>query len=329
MSDDALEIITEEPRLAHESSGAALELLRLVPDLPDSFLRDVEDEAAGTRRFVVQARRPNLAPQPPLAVAACRLPAIGTYARLWGPHMQTGAPAAASLRCLEAVSKILVSTAATHVVTVVDKLDARLSDPFQELGYVKMTDVLHLVSVQEHSSAATHTDARGRPRLVLSAVDETTFERFLALLQETYRGSDDCPELADQYSLDEVRSRWQRTPAASRTAGWHMASIVENDGPADNRSPAERSIQVGCLVVDLGAQPDHAELVYMGLIKAQRGKGLGTALVSCARHITSRFGIKKTIVSVDANNARALACYLSQGFVCYAESSVLVCQLSK
>jgi ribosomal protein S18 acetylase RimI-like enzyme len=212
-----------------------------------------------------------------------------------------------------AISGAFGKNSTNHLLAVIDKTDQQSGDRYREHGYVEIHDVLHLVCVQQQSRPTESSLVVESPaRLLLTPVVESSFAEFLSLVEATFQHSDDCPGLNEQATLDEVQSRWSRTPAERRAQSWYRASIAIHGQPVD----------VGCLVLDVEPGSRSAELIYLGLIPEHRGKGLGNELVSRAQGIICQAGKDTTIVSVDASNQKALRGYVAHGFTPYAESTV-------
>ncbi len=81
---------------------------------------------------------------------------------------------------------------------------------------------------------------------------------------------------------------------------------------------------VGCLL--LADHPEHKqwELVYVGLVAAVRGRGLGIEAVRRAQFLAGRAGAKCLLLGVDADNQPAIAIYGQAGFAAWDRRSVLV-----
>ena len=120
-----------------------------------------------------------------------------------------------------------------------------------------------------------------------------------ALLSETYQDTLDCPGLAEL-----------RTPAdivdGHLAAGEHDASLwtiaFENDRP------------VGALLLAPSQATDSTEVIYLGLIPAARGRGLGRALLAHGMTLAAQRPEPNIALAVDSRNSPALALYAHAGF---------------
>jgi RimJ/RimL family protein N-acetyltransferase len=72
---------------------------------------------------------------------------------------------------------------------------------------------------------------------------------------------------------------------------------------------------VGCLLLADHPAADQWELVYMGLVPAARGHGLGAEMIRFSQYLTGQAGRGRLVLAVDADNAPALALYASAGFL--------------
>lgn len=128
-------------------------------------------------------------------------------------------------------------------------------------------------------------------------VDDSTFADTIA---GTYVDSQDCPDLNGIRPMADV-------VAAHRAAGlyqpqyWQMAYV---DGVA-----------AGCVLVTPLAYPGGFELVYLGVLPAFRGRGLGRVLTERAVHLARAGGGEALYLAVDARNGPARRVYEAAGFV--------------
>ena len=109
----------------------------------------------------------------------------------------------------------------------------------------------------------------------------------------------DCPGLAEM-----------RTPAdildGHLAAGEHDAAlwtIASLDGRA-----------VGALLMSPSAATDSVEVVYLGLVPAVRGRGLGRAMLAHGMLLAAGRPERTLALAVDARNTPAVALYARTGF---------------
>ena len=140
------------------------------------------------------------------------------------------------------------------------------------------------------------------PTPVLVAVREgTPDEAVLAgVVTASYVGSSDCPALDGLRDVGDVLDGY-RAMGRPRADRWWL---LRADGAA-----------VGCLILADHEARGAAELVYLGLVPAVRGRRWGRALMAAAQSITAAWGRSVLTATVDADNPHAQAGYAAQGFV--------------
>ena len=86
---------------------------------------------------------------------------------------------------------------------------------------------------------------------------------------------------------------------------------------------------VGVLLLNLVMQRQNLELVYLGLARPWRGKGLGRRLMHQALRLANEHRVAHLVLAVDELNAVALRLYRSLGFVATVRKLALVKPLKK
>ena len=129
-------------------------------------------------------------------------------------------------------------------------------------------------------------------------------EEFAATLLATHAGTLDCPELNATRTPAEVLAGFAASPAVE----WHLASLS-----------GER---VGVVVLEYDPDRGAADLTYLGVVPAARGRKLGAELLRFVVADASRAGVPVLTVSVDARNAPATKLYARHGFAEYDRREV-------
>lgn len=117
---------------------------------------------------------------------------------------------------------------------------------------------------------------------------------FAAVVAATYERSLDCPELTGIRPIEDVL-------AAHKAAGpfdpslWELVRV--------GNQPA------GCLLLSRVAQGAWLDVVYMGVVPSQRGRGVGELLLRRALVHCRRTGARRLTVVVDDRNAPARRLY--------------------
>jgi ribosomal protein S18 acetylase RimI-like enzyme len=121
-----------------------------------------------------------------------------------------------------------------------------------------------------------------------------------ATITGTYEDSLDCPALCGLRELSDVLAS-HRASGVFNPETWWIAYI---SGRA-----------AGCVLVnDSGTGAEDMDLVYMGVVRHFRGRGLGRAMVRRAAGWARRNRRSALTVAVDASNVYAKAIYDRQGF---------------
>ncbi|MSR58322.1 MAG: GNAT family N-acetyltransferase [Planctomycetaceae bacterium] len=137
-------------------------------------------------------------------------------------------------------------------------------------------------------------------RLASTAFTEVSQEVFARVVEASFAGSLDCPELARLRRGDEAL-------ALHRTAGPF--------DPEQWRLYRNGETTVGVLLSVDHDDRDSREIVYLGVVPRERGYGLGRMMVDDAAERAACAGRETLEVAVDAGNRYALALYRDAGFI--------------
>jgi ribosomal protein S18 acetylase RimI-like enzyme len=145
------------------------------------------------------------------------------------------------------------------------------------------------------------------PTLSCHAYNHRNRDRFHATLMRTYEDTQDCPEVNGIRSIDEVI-------AGHRNQGTHDPQLwwlAESKGDP-----------VG--VVLLTEMPEWGgwDLIYLGVVKSARCRGVGRELTCRALSAAQSAGQRQLTLSVDARNEAALNLYRGAGFESYEKRAV-------
>jgi len=136
----------------------------------------------------------------------------------------------------------------------------------------------------------------------------TSFSR---LVEQTYQQSLDCPALSAFRSVEQVLSGYQAQLAFDPNL-WFTACNRRGDA-------------IGCAIFGLHGGPDAAssasphdgdrslEIVYMGIVPAARGRGVGAEVVSAAFQTARQIGAGQVLLAVDQRNFPAMSIYQQAG----------------
>lgn len=124
-------------------------------------------------------------------------------------------------------------------------------------------------------------------------------EEFCRLISETYQDSLDCPGLS---RLRDVHDVVEGHKGAGRFDPQKWFLLRNADKP------------VACILFGESPLRPSAELVYMGVHPAYRGRGVGQRVLAFGINAMHQSGIRGITLAVDARNAPALRLYESAGF---------------
>jgi ribosomal protein S18 acetylase RimI-like enzyme len=162
-------------------------------------------------------------------------------------------------------------------------------------GFTYMADLLYMSSAQERFPALVPPGP-----LAFDSFAASDTERLGAIIERTYEGTLDCPQLNGVRALDDVLAGYRACGVFDPTR-WFIVRRDERD--------------IGCLLLTDHPEEDHWEIVYAGLAPAERGRGFGLAMVRHAQALTCRAGRARLMLAVDAANAPAVATYEAAGLI--------------
>lgn len=288
---------------AAEHRGAALELaLGSLPKAErEGLLRQAlartGEKAAGEGLF--EARRGGR-----LAGALCSELQPGRTAGLWPP--QIAASEAEGETCLTALIDAALEWLLAKEVRIVQSLlptDAgRDADRLRAAGFTHPADLLYLVS-----DASRFPEALADSGLSFDRAADRSDAELAKLVEATYEQTLDCPSLNGVQDCGDVLAGYRATSSFDPSR-WFVARHSGQD--------------VGCLLLADIAEANQWLLVYMGLLPAARGRGLGIELVRHAQRLCGQAGRARMVLAVDAENAPAIKIYAAAGFVAWDRRSV-------
>lgn len=192
---------------------------------------------------------------------------------------------------------------------VVSPSDDRAAQLLADEGFVRMTQLVYLVDALGQNPAPD-------PAAKLSWLEfqPQAESRLAHLLQRTYVDTRDCPWLDRLRTPTDVLAGY-RAVGRFDPALWQIAQ----DGGED----------VGCVLVNVHPDVQHAELIYLGLVPEARGRGWGRELVDCARRLAWQAGCRRMVLAVDDANEPAKRLYARCGMVEFARRELWVHTVSR
>jgi ribosomal protein S18 acetylase RimI-like enzyme len=220
----------------------------------------------------------------------------GNSAILMPPDPTTRGVDRAALRsALESVLRHLDVRNLSYVQVLAEPEADQKQRLLRECGFRRLTRLVYL-----HRPSVVTDDGSPSPFSVSwIPYHEEKHDAFARVLEATYDGSLDCPELTPLRTIDDAI-------VAHKAAGkfdpslWEIASV---DGE-----------HVGCVLISPLVGGSLAEIVYMGAAPKWRGRGVGRLLLNRAIELCARCGASEISVAVDERNAPARQLYARFGF---------------
>lgn len=176
-------------------------------------------------------------------------------------------------------------------------------------GMPHVTDLVYLEGETQRPVAVKP----GLPAIDWCAYGAETEADFRAVLQETYEGSLDMPELEGLRSLDDVLSS-HRAGGRFRPERWVLGRVRGEPGAS--------------AVLLLSDLPDRDawEVAYLGLTPPARGRGFGRAVLAHAAELARPF-VERIELAVDVRNLPAYQLYRRAGLIAFDQRSVHIATL--
>jgi ribosomal protein S18 acetylase RimI-like enzyme len=170
-----------------------------------------------------------------------------------------------------------------------------LEKPFETSGFVYITEVIRM----NRACNVAVGPQFDPPALEFLSYGPSTRDVFPRIMERTYEGSLDIPELDGLRPVKEVIEGYQAS-GRFRPEEWLLA-----------RRQGEF---VGCVLLSHWPDENYCELQYMGVVPEARGRSVGRALCCRALDEARAIGAIELCLSVDARNRPAIGLYKSVGF---------------
>lgn len=215
-------------------------------------------------------------------------------------------PVVAEFRPYEAVEDALLREA----TRVLDRAGAWIGQALLEADQVREQAALQRNGFQRLTELRYFERAVSQlppspPRTPKPALSYETYRRsrnrlaFAAVLEQTYRGTLDCPE------LNGVRDGRQSLASHEAAGGFapNLWRLYRRNGTT-----------VGVLLMTPRPEQQAWEVLYLGVVAEARRSGVGTAMLRDALQAARDAQVKRLLIVADARNAPAIALYESLGF---------------
>ena len=237
----------------------------------------------------------------------------GRAAGVWAPEIVEGWGRAAIARRLltTAIHHLRASGIRIAQALIDESAPAQASADLERGGLPKITELDYLERETDQPIALKLP----HPQIVWRAFGPDTEAEFRHVLQLTYDGSLDMPELEGVRSLDDVIAGHRATGRFEPTR-WLIGRV--SDEPESS------------MVVLLSAVPEREvwEVAYLGLTPPARGRGIARTALEFARRLASPHADRLEL-AVDRRNIPAVRLYKDAGFHKYDRRAVHLAVLQK
>jgi len=233
----------------------------------------------------------------------------GKVAVVWPPQFEAKHADASSISVLlfNRVKGDLAATGAELAQALLPCDDAAAGAAFTEAGFSHAADLLYMTA----EKAQFPTEPLDLP-FELQSFSPTAKGRLARLIERTYIGTLDCPQMDGLRNTEDVITGYQAV-GEFKPELWR---IVRHGGS-----------DVGCLLVNLHPDVLHAEIVYMALVPEVRGRGWGYLLARHAQWRAQQVGCERIVLAVDAANEPAICPYGRAGFSTFDRRAVWIRKL--
>ncbi|WP_346795867.1 GNAT family N-acetyltransferase [Halomonas sp. Bachu 37] len=215
----------------------------------------------------------------------------GKEANLWLPQLAY----AGAADLLQAATRWARGQGIRVMKTVLDVDDHPAAALLEANGFPQVV-CLHYLGASPQAGVSTPEAGR---MTTFTQVGEVTFERFCELFAQVEEGSLDCPELQGIFTAEEALMGFRRQDVHA-PAQWYLVRCENEDA--------------GVLLLAPHPAAGNWELMYMGLVPAWRGHGLGRQVVDKTLRLAGEAGVNEVLLAVDERNTPARTLYEQAGF---------------
>jgi GNAT superfamily N-acetyltransferase len=222
----------------------------------------------------------------------------GKAAALWAPEVGVtiGRATLAATLIREAVADMRDRGVGLVQALVDASSPRRASGDFEHAGLPRVTELTYMA----RDTACPLPPRPGVPQFHWRSYCPETEPAFREVLDTTYIGSLDMPELEGVRALDDILAG-HRAGGRFDPARWHVGHLPDE--------PASAAV----VLLGAGLEPGTWEVSYLGLSPSARGRGLGRAAIDHALSL-ARPHASRLELAVDARNTPAEHLYQRCGF---------------
>jgi mycothiol synthase len=217
-----------------------------------------------------------------------------------GPHPKQGH--VERVACIRAASEALRGGSISLAQTLPEPDQAWAVEAFTEAGFMRVGELAYMRRGIQMAGAASLDWLEGvsvRNVRGVGGLDETDRKLMIQALDRSYEDTLDCPELCGLRATADVLESHQATGAWNAKLWW----LVMLDGEPE-----------GCMLFNRVPEQGTVELVYLGLSKRLRGRGLGSRLLLLGLESAVRTDAGQITCAVDMRNVPARRLYTRFGF---------------
>jgi len=215
--------------------------------------------------------------------------------------------AQALLGCLEAIIDQLPRIAAVKILqSLPEPIEMSTIRAFEQAGFERVANLVYLRAPVPCPASAMRHRHKPMPQLRLRSIKELggierNREKFMAMLNETYEQTLDCPSLCEVRDPADILASHLSVGSFDPGMWW---VILDRAGEAK-----------GCALLSPCPLEQTAELVYLGVSPSLRGSGAARwALASAIEAMPRDRHIEYIACAVDERNSPARAIYDEFGF---------------
>ncbi len=245
---------------------------------------------------------------PPCGAMICQ-PLAGACALLWPPQVPVGPQCRAIEDQLVQNCLHRLRQGGTKLVqAILGPTDLLLAESLERNGIQQITQVAYL-----RHPLGQQPQLRSQPRLRFQNHPENNWPLLAQILEKTYQGTLDCPELNGVRAMEEVLAG-HRGQGVYRPDWWWLAFL--DDQP------------VGVLFLTESPNQEGVDLSYIGVVPQARRQGIGRQLVQLALQTAQEAGAWQLTLALDVRNHPARNLYEELGFEQIGLREVYLCFLT-
>jgi ribosomal protein S18 acetylase RimI-like enzyme len=228
-----------------------------------------------------------------IAWAVLPIPSPGRTVLLLGPSVGnagTDRPAAELL--VDAVCDEFGRRGLHLAQVLLDPNDRFSRDLYLDRSFDHIAELIYLIGEVRRPFPAAPALAPGQ---LLQTYSPRNYGLFAETIAQSYQDSLDCPGLGGRRDIEDVMAG-HKSAGDFDPAHWWVLSDA-SIGPA------------GVLIMSRVPNTDTAELVYLGLVPAARGRGYGNLLMRLAVSQVPAMRCAKLTLAVDSGNLPAIRLY--------------------